>query len=458
MYIEFLIEKFKNNSEKEAIIHNDNTYNYAWLLDRYNYWNSFIKKKSIPPGSIVAIQTDFSPDSVSLFLSLIQAQTILVPLTSSVEDKTSEFLDIAQVEFLIEIGKQDKASFIKLSNQPTHELYYKLREKKQPGLVLFSSGSTGKSKAALHDLSELLNKFKVSRHTFKSITFLLYDHIGGINTMLYILANAGCIVTVPERTPDTVLSIIEKHRVEVLPTSPTFINLILLSETYKKYDLSSLKTVTYGTEPMPQSTLDKFHKIFPKIRLLQTYGLSEVGILRSKSKSSDSLWVKIGGEDFQTRIVDNILQIKSKSSMLGYLNAENPFTEDGWFITGDSVIQDGEYIKILGRKSEIINVGGEKVYPTEVENFLLTMDNIAEVTVYGDKHPITGNIVCAKFRLKDTEEISEFRKRLRKYCSGKIEEYKIPVKISLQDDEQYSKRFKKIRILEKLYENKGFNQ
>ena len=56
------------------------------------------------------------------------------------------------------------------------------------------------------------------------------------------------------------------------------------------------------------------------------------------------------------------------------------------------------------------------------------MDNIAEVTVYGDKHPITGNIVCAKFRLKDTEEISEFRKRLRKYCSRKIEEYKIPVK------------------------------
>lgn len=71
--------------------------------------------------------------------------------------------------------------------------------------------------------------------------------------------------------------------------------------------------------------------------------------------------------------------------MLGYLNAPSPFTDDGWFITGDSVEVNGEYLKILGRKSELINVGGEKVYPQEVENIILELGNVREVTVYGEK-------------------------------------------------------------------------
>ena len=100
---------------------------------------------------------------------------------------------------------------------------------------------------------------------------------------------------------------IERYKVELLPTSPTFLNLILISEEYKNYDLSSLKIITYGTEPMPETTLGRLNKIFPKIKFTQTYGLSEVGILRSKSKVQ-FLWVKIG-EDYKTRVVDGMLEI-----------------------------------------------------------------------------------------------------------------------------------------------------
>ena len=98
---------------------------------------------------------------------------------------------------------------------------------------------------------------------------------------------------------------------------------------------------------MPENTLKRFNKLFPEIKMLQTYGLSELGILRSKSKSSDSLWVKIGGEGFETRVVENILQIKAKSAMMGYLNAPSPFTEDGWLKTCDRVEIKGEYIIII---------------------------------------------------------------------------------------------------------------
>lgn len=88
------------------------------------------------------------------------------------------------------------------------------------------------------------------------------------------------------------------------------------------------------------------------------------------------MWDKIGGEGFETRVVDRILQIKATSAMLGYLNAPSLFTSDGWFITGDSVEVNGEYLRILGRKSTIINVGGENVYPSEVESVIQEMENI----------------------------------------------------------------------------------
>jgi acyl-coenzyme A synthetase/AMP-(fatty) acid ligase len=327
-------------------------------------------------------------------------------------------------------------------------LYEQLRSARHPGLILFSSGSTGESKAAVHDLLWLLDKFKVRRRSLRTITFLLYDHIGGVNTMLHTLSNGGCLVTVQERSPDEVLAAVERYRVELLPTSPTFINLMLLSEAYRRHDLSSLKTVTYGTEPMLESTLRRFNSLFPEINLQQTYGLSEVGILRSRSKSSDSLWVKLGGESFQTRVVDGILHIKAKSAMLGYLNAPSPFTADGWFNTNDTVEVDGEYLKILGRTSEIINVGGEKVYPAEVESIIQELESIADVTVFGEKNPITGNIVCAHvlpaFELDDAQKKALIA-NVKRHCRQNLQSYKVPVKVSVVTGQQYSERFKKIR-------------
>jgi acyl-CoA synthetase (AMP-forming)/AMP-acid ligase II len=312
-------------------------------------------------------------------------------------------------------------------------------------VVLFSSGSTGSIKAAVHDLEGILKKFRSPRRAWRTIPFLLYDHIGGLNTMLYALFNGGCLVTVQERTPDTVLQAVSRHQVELLPTSPTFINLLLLSEAYLRHDLSSLKMVTYGTETMPESTLKRFHQMFPGIQLLQTYGLSEVGILRSKSRASDSLWLKVGGEGFSTRVVDGMLEIKAESAMLGYLNAPSPFTEDGWLQTGDMVDVDGEFIRILGRRSDLINVGGEKVFPSEVESVIGEVENVAQATVYPEKNAILGNIVCARVRLQNPEARQSFILRLKQHCRQRLERFKIPVRVTIVSDEQHTRRFKKRR-------------
>lgn len=448
MHVDFFLDVWESNQDSEAIVWKDQSYSYSWLIERFHSLRNEIIEREIESGAVVILEADFSPTAVALFLALADHGCILVPLTTSVAAKKHEFIEIAQGEFVVEVKGDDSFSVKKINNRAEHSLYAQLRADAHPGLVLFSSGSTGESKAAVHDLDALFEKFKIPRRRLRTISFLLYDHIGGVNTMLYTLANAGCLVTVAERSPDEVLHAIERYKVELLPTSPTFINLILLSEAFKRHDINSLSTITYGTEPMSVTTLKRFHELFPAITLLQTYGLSEVGIMRSKSKSSDSLWVKIGGEGYETRVVDGVLQVKAKSAMRGYLNAPSPFTADSWFDTGDAVLVEGEYLKILGRTSELINVGGEKVYPIEIESVILELDSVAEATVYGEKNPITGQIVCANITPVETlidVDRPDFIARVKQHCRQKLQAFKVPVRINIVTDKQHTERFKKMR-------------
>ena len=444
MYIDFMLDVFAENSEKTAIIWHEKETSYSELSKLYKKQFGILTEESVR-NKVVSLEADFSPLSVATLLVLIELGCIIVPLTKSVDNKKTRFREIAEVEIIISIDENDAMSIADTGMAPENSLLKKIKGSTHPGLILFSSGSTGDSKAALHDVIPMLEKFKVPRYAMRSLTFLLFDHIGGFNTLMYNLSNAGCCIMTDKRNPEVICEIISKYNVETLPTSPTFLNLLLLSESYKKYDLSSLSLITYGTEAMPESTLSRIHEIFPNTRLLQTYGLSEIGIMRSKSKSSDSLWVKIGGEGFETRVVDGMLEVKAKSAMMGYLNAPSPFTEDGWFMTGDEVEVDGEYMRILGRKSELINVGGLKVFPTEVESVILTMDGVEDVAVNGEGSALVGNIVKARVKISTGETIAGFRKRLRAYCKGKLETYKTPQKVVLVDEMMTGARFKKMR-------------
>ena len=446
--IEFILDVWKSNPDRDAVVWRDRVYDYARLLTLFENWQERLPELGVRQGSVVVLDADFSPNAVALFFALVEQRCILVPLSTVSVNQRSEFIEIASAEVVISIDARDEVTAEPLNAGDEPPLYHLLRERRHPGLVLFSSGSTGKSKAAVHDLVPLLEKFKIRRKTLRAISFLLYDHIGGVNTMLYTAANGGCIVTVERRDPDSVLAAVEKHRVELLPTSPTFLNLMLLSEAHKRYDLSSLRLITYGTEPMPQHTLKRLHELLPNVALQQTYGLSELGILQSKSKEPDSLWVKIGGEGFETRVVDGILHIKARSSMLGYLNAPSPFTDDGWFNTNDVVEVDGEYLRILGRKSEIINVGGEKVYPVEVENVIQELDAVGEVTVYGEKNAITGNIVCADVTPAATVDVARHKELValvKQHCREKLQKYKVPLRVNIVSEAQHTERFKKAR-------------
>lgn len=444
MDISFILDRLQQYADSTAIVSNGIEYTFKDVLDQYHELLEFLEREHIANNSVVAVHSDFNSRSVALFLALVRKNCIFVPLSLGVK-AVEKCINIAQCQALIDIT-DNQISLRKTGIKSTHPMLRKLISCDSPGMVLFSSGTTGEPKAALHDLVFLLEKFKHQGKKLNTVTFLLYDHIGGFNTMVYTLVNGGMMVTLKERTADEVCSLIEKYRLDLLPTSASFINLILLNQSYRKYDLSSLKTITYGTEPMPQSTLEAMHRIMPDVLMKQTYGLSEVGIMPTKSENSSSLWMKLrNDENFQTKIVDDILYIKSRSAMMGYLNHESPFDEDGWFNTKDKVLVKGDYVKILGRTTDLINVGGQKVYPIDVESEYLKCPGVRDIRVFGVPNPVLGQVVSAEVEVSGENNNREFIKKLRRYGKEHLDAYMIPATFKLTENKLYSERFKKKR-------------
>jgi len=420
-------------------------FSYRWTLDRIDHWLHQIKESNIPHGAVVALSGDYSPDICCLLLALIDHKAVAVPFASVTGKEKEELLDIAEAEFEFVFGDEGFVELRKFDRNVANPLLAAISRDRSPGLVVFSSGSTGRPKGILHDFSRILEKFTVPRKTLRTLTFLQLDHLGGINTLLYVLSNGGTIISLRDRSPAAIGEAVERYQIELLPVTPSFLNLFIVSEEFRKWDLSSLKIISYGTEVMPQATLEKVKSLFPNVGLQQTYGLSELGVLRTKSRDDGSLWVKVGGEGFETKVVDGILWIRAKSAMLGYLNAPQPFDAEGWFNTDDQVEVDGEYLKILGRKSEIINVGGQKVFPTEVEDVLIQIDNIKDAVVFGEKNFLMGNVVAAKVNLIADEDDASVKKRVREFCKSRLSSYKVPVRIEIVRDELFNSRFKRIR-------------
>ncbi|MFF3495287.1 class I adenylate-forming enzyme family protein [Streptomyces sp. NPDC002795] len=442
----WFFQRLEQFGDADAIIFDGRTHSYEHVLELTSQWGALLDEHGIRAGDVVALEGPSSVEACAGLLALIERAAIVVPMAPLPTAKRAEFLEVAEAETTITLGAATAEHRVeRTGRRAAHELYGSLRDAATPGLVLFSSGTTGRSKATVLDMAKMLGKYREIRRASRTLGFLNLDHIGGINTLLHTLSQGGAMVTIAERTPATVCAAIAAHQIHVLPTTPTFLNMLLISGEYASHDLSSLRLITYGTEPMPLGVLRKLHEALPDARLKQTYGLSELGILATKSRGDDSLWVKLGGEGFAYEIRDSILWIRSDMAMLGYLNAPAPFDEQGYFNTQDAVEVDGDYVRILGRRSELINVAGEKVYPSEVENVLLEMELIADATVSGRSSHITGQVVQALVKLTRPADPRDVARQVRLFCSERLESYKVPLLVEVSQDDHHSERFKKAR-------------
>jgi acyl-CoA synthetase (AMP-forming)/AMP-acid ligase II len=444
------LETFSQRGEAPALFEDERMLTYKGLAEVIQITAERIARHGVEPQSVVILNTDFSMAGIAAFFALILLRAIAIPIVTLTEGRLEMARLQCGAEFLCHVSPELSIRALEHGAQPF--LYQRLRRRNASGLVLLSSGSTGTSKAILHDLDRLMGEQRVKtvRRRLTIILLLLMEHIGGINTLVNSLFSGGGAVVAGDRSPESVCRLIERHRVRVLPASPTFLNLILISRFHELFDLSSLRLITYGTEPMPEELLRRVRRAFPRARLVQTFGTSETGIAATTSESSASTFFRIEGGNVAYRIVDGELQLKSSTQFLGYLNhCEEVLTKDGWFRTGDLVEESGTgFIRIRGRASEVINVAGEKILPLELETLLLQSPLIADCLVYGEMNALTGHIICADIVPNNPATTrAEFRKHLYEFLAGRVERFKIPSRIRIVDEIARSDRFKKSRAL-----------
>lgn len=422
-----LLERLEGYASMSCMEEGETLHTYAELLQEYERWKARFDQFQVRAGAVIGLCADHSMPATAVLLALFARHAVaaLVP-----RDRDAvRYLRAAFAEGFLDLDVDGTYSWQTFDGPASHPLLEDLRASKDGGLVLFTSGSTGHPKAALHSTERILRKFSKRCRRFRTLAFLLFDHVAGFDTLFYALSGGSTLILTRYRDPKTILTIIASHRVEVLPTSPSFLRMLCIAKDVGQQDLSSLRIITYGSEPMDANTLARLNLCFPHVQITQKYGSTEMGSPRSISRGSDSLWIKIDSQDVEAKVVNGVLWLRSTSAILGYLNAPQPLNHDGWYCTGDLVDVDGEWMRFRGRDADIINVGGEKVAPTEVEESILELDFVRDVVVAGEPHALLGQIVAARVALATQLDPKEAARRIRLHCRDRLAAYKVPVRI-----------------------------
>jgi len=329
-------------------------------------------------------------------------------------------------------------------------LFSILRARGHPGLVLATGGTTGTPKLVFHDLAALLATVPVrSGRPRRTLPLMRFDHIGGLDMAWRALA-AGQILVEPPATPspEAVAATVARHRVEVLAATPSCLNLLLLADSHRSHDLSTLRMVPYGAEAMPAGLLGRLRAALPGVDFVQRFGTSETGILPVVD-GEGGMRLRPGSAGYEWKVLDGELWVLSPGRALGYLaGGTDRLGESGWFQTGDLAenLPDGS-IRVLGRMQDVINVGGEKVLPGEVESFLLGHPLVADCRVGAAANAVLGQVVSAEVVWLGPEcDPVAVRRLLQQHADGRIARHKIPVVVRLVDAIESTRHGKKLRF------------
>ena len=369
--------------------------------------------------------------------------------------------DLSLVVCVDEVDAPDVTSFARVVNE-TPEISDADRVRMDPMEIMrmcFTSGTTGNPKGVLHCFNTTLTTCEVANREWGCTpddVMLVYLPVGlnwGYMTLVQAVMLGARVVLMERFSGDEALRVIERERVTYVPTAPASIVAMLNSPLLGKTDLSSLRIVITGGASAAVETIRAFQAALPNAHLVELYGMLETGFHCFTRATDDPLKVNgtVGrcvaemglrlidddGNDVPAGEVGEIAAV-GPSVHLGYLN--NPqanadaFTVDGWFRTGDlgQIVDADGNLRISGRKKEIVNRGGKKYFPREIEELLYQHPAIVQAAQVGAPDPRLGEKNCLCLIVKPGHSIT--LDDVVAFLKGKVADYKLPEQLVLMDD------------------------
>ena len=303
-----------------------------------------------------------------------------------------------------------------------------LAKKKESQVVIFTSGTTGEPKGAVHTWSSLAAGIKVHPKFVGSHWLATYGltRFAGLQVFLQAFLNGACLLISPGSDVDELARLIERYGVENVSGTPTFWRKFLMGLPPEQRGNLPLKQITLGGEIVGQVILGALSASFPQAQITHIYASTEAGVCFSVRDAKEGFPVEYldnGNERLAFRVENGELMIRSKRAMASYVGQNAP---GEWIASGDLVDVRGERVYFLGRKSDLINVGGSKVFPAEVEEEIKKVPGVVNVRVSGRRSSFAGQLVRAEVVPAADRAEAELKAAILKQCEQTLAPYKRP--------------------------------
>ncbi|WP_193371207.1 malonate--CoA ligase [Pelagibius marinus] len=432
----------------------------------------------VQPGDRVAAQIDKSPEALLLYLAVLRCGGVYLPLNTAykggevayflgdaeprvlvcdpqAEDSLTETAKQAGTEVVLTLGGDGAGSLIERSRDLDPEVGVVAREPDDLAAILYTSGTTGRSKGAMLSHDNLGSNTLTLRDYwgFTADDVLIHAlpifHTHGLFVATHCVLLSGARMLFLNRfDADTVIDLLP--RATAMMGVPTFYTRLLANPRLTKEVCAGIRLFVSGSAPLLADTFQEFEARTGH-RILERYGMTETTMSTSNPLDGERIAGTVGHPlpGVEARIADEagnplpqgevgILEVKGPNVFKGYWrNPEKTaeeFRPDGFFITGDLATIDARgYVQIVGRSKDLIISGGFNVYPKEIELCIDGIEGVDESAVIGLPHPDFGEAVVAVVKRQNGgPEVSA--EAIQETAKAELANFKVPKKVFFVDE------------------------